>query len=193
MEKEDRPDVPSWRCCLPTPDATTLSLSCPWERGQPWLAGRALDVLRQWAGTEVDPAGERYALGRRRGAPLILGEPLLWNGVPFLLEAVESDQGGTGEVTIRLPPWSQLAARIPEAQFWAAADSLAAEFRAGCGVISDGRAVGYPDLAHPQQVARRLQRQHLGVLVPPRWLGFLRPGSTPYQELPESDLVVVLE
>src|SRR5487761_420630 len=193
METDHPPAAPAWRCCLTTSDSTTISLSCPLERGQPWLGGRSLDVLRRAADIEVDPEGDRYAVGRRRGAPLILGEPLLWSGVPLILEALESEEGGAGEVTLRLPPWSQLASRIPEERLWAATDSLAAEFHAFCGVVSDGRAVGYPDLARPAVAVRRLQSLHLGVLLPPAWLGLLRAGSTPYREFPESGLVLVLE
>ncbi|MGH7667789.1 MAG: hypothetical protein ACRENY_00485 [Candidatus Dormibacteria bacterium] len=184
---------PSWRCCLPTSDATTVSLSCPLEPGRPWLVGRALDILRQAAGAESDPAGDRYAAGRRRGAPLILGEPLRWNGVPLVAEALEPETGPVGEVTLRLPPWGELAEQISEPQFWDVVDQLASEFRAHCGVISDGRAVGYPDPGNPARAAPRLQRLHLGVLVPPTWLRFLRRGSTPYQELERSRLLVVLE
>ncbi|MGH7641502.1 MAG: hypothetical protein ACRENX_00530 [Candidatus Dormibacteria bacterium] len=185
--------TPGWRCCLPTSDSTTISLSCPLEPQRPWLVGRALDILRQEALTESDPKGDRYAAGRRRGAPLILGEPLLWNGVPLVVEAVEPDTGEFGEVTLRLPPWSDLAPRIREDRLWAVTDRLAVEFRALCGIVSDGRAVGYADLTDPRRAAARLQLLHLGVLVPPRWLKFLRPGSTPYQQLPASRLVVVLE
>lgn len=184
---------PGWRCCLPTSDSTTISLSCPLEPGQPWLAGRALDILRQEALTESDPHTDRYAVGRRRGAPLLLGEPLLWNGLPLVVEAVEPEGEALGEITLRLPPWSELAARIPEGRLWAVTDQLAREFRARCGVVSDGRAIGYPDLREPRLTAPRLQLLHLGVLVPPAWLQFLRRGSTTYQELPQSRLVVVLE
>jgi len=184
---------PDWRCCLPTSDETTISLSCPLEPGQPWLAGRALDILRHETFAQSDPDRDRYAIGRRRGAPLMLGEPLLWNGVPCIVEAVEPDGGSAGELTLRLPPWSELAAKIPEERVWAVTDQLAREFTASCGVVSDGRAVGYPDLAEPRLTAQRLQRLHLGVLVPPTWLEFLRLGSTPYQELPHSRLLVVLE
>jgi hypothetical protein len=184
---------PQWCCCLPTSDATTISLSCPLEEGQPWLVGRALDILRQEARAKSDPEGERYGAGRRRGAPLLLGEPLLWNGVPLIAEAVEWEGGLTGEVTLRLPPWAELADRIPEERLWAVTDRLAAEFRAICGVVSDGRAVGYPDLSQPEATARSLQRLHLGVLIPTSWLPFLRPGSTAYRELPESRLLLVLE
>lgn len=184
---------PKWSCCLPTPDATTLSLSCPRQAGQPWLVGRALDILRQDAMAQSDPDGDRYAAGRRRGAPLLLGEPLLWNGVPLIAEAVELEGGTAGEVTLRLPPWAEMADRIPEEQLWAVTDRLAAEFRASCGVVSDGRAVGYPDLNQPAMTARRLQRLHLGVLIPSAWLPYLRPGSTAYRRLPRSQLLVVLE
>jgi hypothetical protein len=184
---------PEWCCCLPTSDATSVSLSCPLEVGQPWLVGRALDILRQEAFIKSDPEGERYAAGRRRGAPLLLGEPLLWNGVPLIAEAVELEEGLAGEVTLRLPPWAEMADRIPEERLWAVTDRLAAEFRASCGVVSDGRAVGYPELSQPAATARRLQSLHLGVLVPPAWLPFLRKGSTPYRELPESQLLLVLE
>jgi hypothetical protein len=193
MEQGLSPGPPQWRCCLPTTDATTISLSCPLEPGHPWLAGRALDILRQEARTESDPQADRYAVGRRRGAPLMLGEPLIWNGVPLVVEAVEPEGETRGELTLRLPPWSEMAAGIPEDRLWALTDRLATEFRVSCGVISDGRAIGYPDLREPQRTAPRLQLLHLGVLVPPAWLRFLRPGSTPYQKLPESRLVVVLE
>ncbi len=155
--------------------------------------GRALDILRQEARAKSDPGGDRYAAGRRRGAPLLLGEPLLWNGAPLIAEAVELEQGLVGEVTLRLPPWAEMADLIPEEQLWAVTDRLAAEFRASCGVVSDGRAVGYPDLSQPAVTAGRLQRLHLGVLLPPAWLRYLRPGSTPYRELTRSQLLLVLE
>ncbi|MGB6772363.1 MAG: hypothetical protein WBF51_10240 [Candidatus Dormiibacterota bacterium] len=189
----DQSAPPPWLCCLPTPDATTISLSCPLEAGQPWLVGRALEILRQEARVQSDPDGERYGAGRRRDAPFILGEPLLWNGVPLIAEAVELDGGSAGEVTLRLPPWAELADRISEEQLWTVTDRVAAELRASCGVVSDGRTIGYPDLSHPEVTARRLQRLHLGVLLPPAWLPFLRTGSTPYRELPESQLLLVLE
>jgi hypothetical protein len=193
MDPRPSPGAPSWRCCLPTSDSTTISLSCPLEPGRPWLAGLALDILRQEARAESDPLGDRYAVGRRRGAPLMLGEPLLWNGVPLTAEAVEPNGSTLGEVTLRFPPWSEMAEFIPEERLWAVTDQLALEFGAACGVVSDGRAVGYPDLAAPASTAPRLQRQHLGVLVPRSWLKYLRLGSTPYQELPKSQLLVVLE
>jgi hypothetical protein len=193
MDLGSPPGAPGWRCCLPTSDATTISLSCPLEPGRPWLAGTALDILRQEAQTQSDPDGDRYAMGRRRGAPLMLGEPLLWNGVPLIAEAVELEGGTAGELTLRLPPWSELAERIPEERLWAVTDKLAAEFAASCGVVSDGRAIGYPDLGEPRSAALRLQLLHIGVLVPAPWLKFLRLGSTPYQELPQSGLVLVLE
>jgi len=123
----------------------------------------------------------------------LLGEPLLWNGVPLIAEAVELEGGLAGEVTLRLPPWAELADQIPEERLWTVTDRLAAEFQASCGVVSDGRAVGYPDLSQPAATARSLQRLHLGVLIPPAWLAFLRTGSTAYRELPESQLVLVLE
>jgi hypothetical protein len=189
----DQGSSPQWSCCLPTPDATTISLACPLEAGRPWLVGRALDILRQDATAKSDPDGERYAAGRRRGAPLLLGEPLLWNGVPLMVEAVELERGLTGEVTLRLPPWTEMADLIPEDQLWAVTDRLALEFQARCGVVSDGRAVGYPDLSQPALTARRLQSLHLGVLLPPAWLGYLRPGSTAYRELSLSQLLLVLE
>lgn len=193
MDPGVSPGPLEWRCCLPTSDSTTISLSCELEPGRPWLVGRALDILRQEALAESDPQGDRYAVGRRRGAPLMLGEPLLWNGVPLIAEAVEPEEGTQGEVTLRFPPWSEMAGGIPEERLWAVTDQLAVEFRASCGIISDGRAIGYPDLADPRRTAARLQLLHLGVLVPPAWLEFLRVGSTPYQELPNSRLVVVLE
>ena len=193
MRSESGPDQLDWRCCLPTSDETTVSLSCPLEQGQPWLAGRALDILRQWAGVRSDPAGDRYVVGRRRGPPLILGEPLLWNGLPLVVEACEIEAGAAGEVTLRLPPWTEIASKIPERQLWEITDRLADEFSSSCGVVSDGRAVGYPELTAPQMTALRLQRLHLGVLVPPDWLAYLRPGSTPYLRLPRSQLVLVLE
>lgn len=183
----------NWRCCLPTSDATTVSLSCPLEPGRPWLVGRALDILRQEAGVESDPEGERYAVGRRRGAPLILGEPLLWNGQAVVAEAHEPAAGGRGEFTLRLPPWSEMAGAIAEDELWLVTDRLALEFDASCGVLSDGRAIGYPDLSDPGHTVRHLQRQHLGVLLPDAWLQFLRPGSTAYRALPLSRLTVVLE
>ncbi|HEY6537756.1 MAG TPA: hypothetical protein VI138_01795, partial [Candidatus Dormibacteraeota bacterium] len=129
----------------------------------------------------------------RRGAPLILGQPLLWHGVAAVAEAVELEGGSAGEFTLRLPPWSELAPAIAEDELWSVVDRLAAEFAASCGVISDGRSIGYPELGDPGQAARRLQRQHLGVLVPPAWLTHLRTGSTPYLELSRSRLTLVLE
>lgn len=186
-------DRMGWRCCLPTSDSTTISLSCPLEPGRPWLVGRALDILRQEAATKSDPTQDRYAVGRRRGAPLLLGEPLIWNGVPLVVEAVEPEGGALGELTLRLPPWSEMADHIPEERIWSVTDRLAAEFNSHCGVVSDGRAIGYPEIAEPSLTAPRLQLLHLGVMVPAAWLRFLRPGSTPYQELSQSRLVVVLE
>lgn len=186
-------ELPSWRCCLPTADETTLSLSCPLDQGAPWLAGRALDVLRQVTSAQSDESRERYVVGMRRDAPLILGEPLLWNGLPILAEASEPPGARAGEVTLRLPPWVELAERIPEPQFWELADHLAEELRSRCGVVSDGRAVGFPDLDLGPGVARRLQSLHLGVIIPPPWLDRLRPGSTAYVELPRSGLILVLE
>lgn len=182
-----------WSCCLPTADETTISLSCPLDRGGPWLAGRALDILRAAGGVEPDQQRQRYVSGTRRGAPLILGEPLLWHGLATTLEACQAEPNVSGEVTVRLPPWSELSPAIPEATLWELTDRLAEELGAHCGVVSDGRAVGYPDLASPAASASRLQRAHLGVIVPPGWLAYLRPGSNPYQELPRSELVVVLE
>ena len=193
LDEMDQSSPALWCCCLPTADATTISLSCPLEAGQPWLVGRALDIVRQETHANSDPKGERYGAGRRRDAPLLLGEPLLWNGVPLIAEAVELGGGLAGEVTLRLPPWAQMAARIPEEQLWTLTDRLAAEFRASCGVVSDGRAVGYPILGQPAATARSLQRLHLGVLIPAAWLPFLRTGSTAYRELPESHLLLVLE
>jgi len=193
MEQSLPPGSPAWRCCWPTCDATTISISCPLNSGQPWLAGRALDILRQEAEVEVDPGAERYATGRRQGAPFMLGEPLLWNGVPLIVEAVEPLGGPLGELTLRLPPWSEMAARLPEDRIWDATDRLAREFSSSCGVISDGRAIGFPDLRDPRRIAPRLQLLHLGVLVPAGWIRFLHRGSTVYRELPLSRLVVVLE
>jgi hypothetical protein len=109
------------------------------------------------------------------------------------MEACQAEGERTGEVTLRVPPWPELAGAIPESTLWELVDQLGEELAALCGVVSDGRAVGYPDLARPQDAALRLQRSHLGVLVPRDWLPFLRPGSNPYRELPGSGLVVVLE
>ncbi len=193
MLQPQRQTVSSWNCCLPTADETTLSLSCPLEEHAPWLAGRVLDVLRQVARARSDPSRERYVVGRRRGAPLVLGEPLLWNGLEIVAEASEPLGSGLGEATLRLPPWSELAQRVPEPELWVLADHLAEELRAGCGVVSDGRSVGFPKPDWRPSPARRLQSRHLGVLVPRAWLADLRPGSTVYRELPRSGLLVVLE
>jgi len=190
---QSEPGTPAWRCCLPTADETTVSLSCPLDRGGPWLAGRALDILRAAGGVEPDPSRQRYVTGTRRGAPLILGEPLVWHGVAVVLEACQMNGQATGEITLRLPPWQELAPALAEAVVWELTDRLAEELRAHCGVVSDGRAVGYPDLGRAQASAAGLQRSHLGVIVPQAWLRYLRPGSNPYCELPRSELVVVLE
>jgi hypothetical protein len=189
---DDRPE-PAWDCCLTTADETTVSLCCPLDRGGPWLAGRALDVVRAAGEVVPDPSRERYVTGTRRGAPLILGEPLLWHGLAATMEACQAGGERTGEVTLRVPPWPELAGAVPESTFWGLVDQLAEELGAICGVVSDGRAVGYPDLERPQAEAMRLQLSHLGVLVPRDWLSFLRAGSNPYRELPGSGLLVVLE
>jgi hypothetical protein len=109
------------------------------------------------------------------------------------MEACQAGGERTGEVTLRVPPWPELAGAVPESTFWGLVDQLAEELGAICGVVSDGRAVGYPDLERPQAEAMRLQLSHLGVLVPRDWLSFLRAGSNPYRELPGSGLLVVLE
>lgn len=191
MEDEEEPGA--WSVCLPTADETTVSLCCPLEPGSPWLAGRALDIFRQSGGVEPDPSRQRYVTGTRRDAPLILGEPLLWRGMPATLEACQVDDGGTGEVTVRLPPWSELAQVVAERELWQLTDSLAEEFSARCGVVSDGARVGYPDLSRPRAWGPKLQREHLGVIVSPAWMGFLRRGSGVYLELPRCELLVVLE
>lgn len=185
--------APAWDCCLTTADETTVSLCCPLDRGGPWLAGRALDVVRAAGEVAPDLSRERYAAGTKRGAPLILGEPLLWRGLAATMEACQAGGERTGEVTLRLPPWPELAGAVPESALWELVDQLAEELGSLCGVVSDGRAVGYPDLGKPREAAVRLQLSHLGVLVPRDWLPFLRPGSSPYRELPDSGLVVVLE
>lgn len=189
---DGRPE-PAWNCCLTTADETTVSLSCPLEKGGPWLAGRALDVVRAAGEVAPDPSRERYVTGTRQGAPLILGEPLLWHGLAATMEACQAGGERTGEVTFRVPPWPELAGAVPESTLWELVDQLAEQLSALCGVVSDGRAVGYPELDRPQQAAMRLQRSHLGVLVPKDWLPFLRPGSNPYRVLPSSGLLVVLE
>lgn len=132
-------------------------------------------------------------MGRRQGAPLILGEPLHWNGVAVTLEAQEPAAGEQGELTLRLPPWSEFQARLEEDSLWDLVDRLAEEFRAVLGVVSDGRAVGYPDLERPERTVPRLQRLHLGLILPRAWLPHLRPGSTPYRTLGRSRLCLVLE
>ncbi|MHB8324208.1 MAG: hypothetical protein ACYDHB_07280 [Candidatus Dormibacteria bacterium] len=185
--------APAWRSCWPTADETTLSLCCPLEVGGPWLAGRALDVLRGAGEVRPDPSRQRYVTSTRRGAPLILGEPLLWHRLAVTLEACQAKGQSTGEVTLRLPPWAEMAEELAEENLWRLADDLAQELRAHCAVISDGRAIGYPDLGRPERAAADLQRSHLGVAVPRAWLGFLRSGSNPYRELPRSELSVVLE
>ncbi len=190
---DPRSPAPAWRCCWPTVDETTLSLCVPTGPDGPWLIGRALDVIR--AGGDTGPARQdqgRYATGRRRGAPLLLGEPLTWCGVDAVVEATQPDGQPTGELTLRLPPWDRLAAAVAESALWELADALAAELRAACGIVDDGRAVGFPDLLDPRRTAARLQRRHLGIIVPPPWLPLLRPGSTAYRALPESGLTVVL-
>ncbi len=183
---------PLWRCCWPTADETTLSFCCPLEDG-PWLAGRALDTVRKGGGTLPDPGRERYATGGGSGAPLIVGEPLLWHGIPGVLEVCQVQGRATGEVTVRLPPWSELSLEVGEDKVWDLADRIAVELGAACAILSDGRAIGYPDLAAAERTARRLQLAHLGVIVPTSWLPFLRAGSNPYLLLPESELAVVLE
>lgn len=183
---------PLWRSCWPTADETTLSLCCPLEEG-PWLAGRAIGVLREVGHIRADPGRERYATGAGRGAPLIVGEPLLWRGIPAVLEVCQPGGELTAEVTVRLPPWAEVAVAVDEESIWELGDALAAGLRAHCAVVSDGRAIGYPDLSAPERAARGLQMTHLGVVVPPEWLAFLRPGSTSYRHLPLSDLLVVLE
>jgi hypothetical protein len=190
---EDDPAAPAWDCCLPTADETTISLCCPLDQGGPWLAGRALDVVRAAGQVLPDPARERYVTGSRRGAPLILGEPILWRGLPATVEACQARGEPTGEVTLRLPPWPDLAGSVSESTLWELVDQLIEELGARCGVISDGRAVGYPDLQNPRQAALRLQLSHLGVLIPADWMSFLRSASNPYRELPRSGLVIVLE
>jgi hypothetical protein len=109
------------------------------------------------------------------------------------VEACQASGEPTGEVTLRLPPWPELARAVSESTLWALVDQLTEELGARCGVISDGRAVGYPDLQNPRRSALRLQLSHLGVLIPADWMSFLRSGSNPYRELPRSGLVVVLE
>ncbi len=187
------PSSAAWLSCWPTADETTVSLSCPLAGGGPWLAARALDVMRTRPGVGQDPGRERFALGDRRRAPLVLGEPLLWSGLPVTIEAWEAQDWPLGEVTLRLPPWEQLQERVAEDDLWELTDRLCIEVNARCGVLSDGRTVGHPDLAHPARALRQLQRLHLGVLVPPIWLDWLRPGSNPYRALEASGMVVVLE
>ncbi len=157
------------------------------------MAARALEVVRQVSGARPDPSRERYAVGSGGGAPLILGEPLIWHGLRAVLETCQTDGQPTAEVTLRLPPWAELALGVAEEAVWELADHLAVELGSACGVISDGRAVGYPDLGDPESTARKLQLSHLGVMVPPDWSRFLRPASSPYWVLPLSQLVVVLE
>jgi|GEM_PF-2676756 len=185
-------DQYSWRSCWPTADETTVSFCCPLDDG-PWLVGRALDVLRHQGGVEPDPHRQRYVSGTKKGAPLILGEPLRWHGMPVVMEACQATGQATGEVTFRLPPWAHMAEHLAEDTLWSLVDALGSELGAHCAVLSDGRAVGYPDLADIPQAAARLQLSHLGVLVPPGWLSSLRPGSSPYLTLQVSELVVVLE
>ncbi len=189
----DQAGAPAWRSCWPTADETTLSLCCPLEAGGPWLWGRALDVLRSAGEVRPDPSRQRYATSPRRGAPLILGEPLLWHRLPVIMEACQAEGQSTGEVTLRLPPWAEMAEELAEEILWRLADDLAEELRAHCAVISDGSAIGYPDLGRPERAAANLQRSHLGVVVPRAWLGFLRGGSNIYRELARSELSVVLE
>jgi len=193
IEEEETMEGTGWRSCWPTADETTISFCCPLDTGGPWLAGRALDTLRAAGRVEADSSRPRYVTGTRRGAPLILGEPLLWHNQPVVLEACQTDRQPTGEVTIRLPPWSELAKAVSEDELWELADALAEEFGAVCGIVSDGRAIGYPDLERPQRTAARLQTNHLGVMIPREWVHFLRQGSDGYQLLPRSELWVVLE
>ncbi len=183
----------SWRCCLSTADETTISLACPLRPGEPWVAGRALDVLRLQGGIAAADGAARYAVGRRQGPPLILGEPLSWRGVALTLEAQQLPGSPQGELTLRLPPWEQFFALIAEPELWELVDRLALEFSARLGVVSDGRAVGYPDLERPGPALRRLQRRHLGLLLAPEHLPDLRPGTTPYLRLERSSLLLVLE
>ena len=190
---DDRAERVRWRSCWPTADETTLSFCCPLETGGPWLAGRALDTLRAGGWVEADHSRERYVTGSRRGAPLILGEPLLWHDQPVVLEACQTDRSPTGEVTLRLPPWTELAETVNEDELWELADSMAEEFGARCGVVSDGRAIGFPNLQTPRRAAQRLQSNHLGVIVPNEWFQYLRPGSNRYQLLSRTELLVVLE
>ncbi len=183
---------PYWRTCWPTADETTISFCCPLDDG-PWLVGRALDVLRHQGGVEPDPSRQRYVTGTKKGAPLILGEPLRWHGMPVVMEACQASGQATGEVTFRLPPWVDMAELLAEEELWDLVDALASDLGSQCAVISDGRAIGYPDLGDVARAAARLQLSHLGVLVPPDWLGFLRAGSFAYHTLKMSELVVVLE
>ncbi len=194
-DRPGRSGAGDWRVCLPTVDETTVSLAVPDPGAEraPWLLARALDLIRATHRAEPADAPRRFVAGRRRGAPMVAGETVRWAGVPLTVAAVQSVGAATGELTLHLPPWDQLAPIVPEALLWGLVDSLADDLRAPCGIVADGRAIGFPDLEQPRRTMRRLWRQHLGLLLPPEWQEHLgAPSVVPYTQLESVGLLLVL-
>jgi len=183
-----------WRVCLTTVDETTISLCVPdpGDERSPWLLAQALDLVRSGGRAERPADPGRFIAGRRRGAPLVAGETVTWAGVPLTIAAVQSIGAATGELTLHLPAWDELHLLVDEAWLWELVDDLADRLRARCGIIADGRAIGFPDLDQPQRAIQRLWRQHLGLLLPNEWRGHAAPRTQAYCELVASGLVVVL-
>ncbi len=180
--------------CLPTADASTISLSVPdpGDARSPWLLAQALDILRATGRCERAPEPERFVAGRRRGAPLVAGETIVWSTVRVTVAAVQSVDADGAELTLHLPSWDALAPAVPEDRLWALVDDLAAQLAARMGIVSDGAQVGFPDPDRAHSWVPRLWRRHLGVLLPPPWLAYLGPSTHPYRVLDASGLVVAL-
>ena len=169
---------PPWRVHIGTAGVTCVRLAAGTLRDtDPWPLSRVVaDVANAGAARTDRP----HAVGSGRGVPVIHRQDMQWRDCELHLAAHRVD--GSGEVSMELPPWDELAERAgDEDAVWDLVDTVAAACSARWGVLGDGESLGdAPDL-----------RRHAGVLVPERDSHSFGITRT-YTLLPRSGLAVLL-
>jgi hypothetical protein len=182
--------APAWGVHVATAGSTTVRFaSRSGSSGAGWPLPRLLvEVSRLGAERQAAPR----ALGSGSGAPLVHSADLRWQGCDLHVEAIRDPARQRYEVALELPPWDELASRVPaERDLWELLDVAAAASDTEHGSIGDGEALQL-DAPRDAVAWERHCARHAGVLVPEDVAALHLWAASPYRRLPQSDLCVLL-